>query len=174
MARVLGLDLGSYSVKAVLFESSLRGYQTRGFAEVRRAEGERMQTLRAALTELFQSNPMFAEQVVVALPGPSLATHVIQMPFLDAKRLEAALPFELESQLPFDLAEAVFDYQVASQHEKKSELLVGVVRKEELRALLTVLKDANIDPRIVTHPAVAYQSLFLSCPQLFEGASDAS
>ena len=174
MARVLGLDLGSYSVKAVLFESSLRGYQTRGFTEVRRAEGERMQTLRAALAELFQSNPMFAEQVVVALPGPSLATHVIQMPFLDAKRLEAALPFELESQLPFDLGEAVFDYQVACQREKQSELLVGVVRKEELRALLTVLKDANIDPRIVTHPAMAYQSLFLSCPQLFEGASDAS
>lgn len=174
MARVLGLDLGSYSVKAVLFESSLRGYQTRGFAEVRRAEGDRMQTLRAALSDLFQSNPLFAEQVVIALPGPSLATHVIQMPFVDAKRLEAALPFELESQLPFDLTEAVFDYQVASQREKKSELMVGVVRKDELRALLTVLKDINIDPRIVTHPAVAYQSFLLSSPQLFDGAGDAS
>ncbi len=174
MARVLGLDLGSYSVKAVLFETAMRGYQTLSFAEVRRPEGERMQTLRAALAELFQSHPLIAEQVVVALPGPSLATHVLQMPFADTKRLEAALPFELESQLPFDLTEAVFDYQVASQREKKSDLLVGVVRKDELRTLLTLLKDAGVDPRILTHPAMAYQSLLLSSPQLFDGTSDAS
>ncbi len=174
MARVLGLDLGSYAVKAVLFETALRGYQTRGFAEVRRPEGDRAQTLRAALSELFQNNSMLADQVMIALPGPSLATHVVSMPFVDAKRLEAALPFELESQLPFDLADAIFDYQVASQHEKKSELFVGVVRKEELRALLALLKDANIDPRIVTHPAVAYQSFFLLTSQIFDGVTDGS
>ena len=69
MARILGLDLGSYSVKAVLFESNIRGPTTKAYAEVRRAEGERAETLRAALHQLFAEHPMPADQIIVALPG---------------------------------------------------------------------------------------------------------
>ncbi|HVG59086.1 MAG TPA: pilus assembly protein PilM, partial [Hyalangium sp.] len=99
MARILGLDLGSYSVKGVLFESNLRGHVTKAYAEVRRAEGDRTETLRAAVQELLTQHPMQADQVIVALPGPTLMTHAFTLPFVDPKRLEAALPFEVESQL---------------------------------------------------------------------------
>ncbi|MBX5483818.1 MAG: pilus assembly protein PilM [Myxococcaceae bacterium] len=160
MARVLGLDLGSHSVKAVLFETTMRGHQTRTVTAVLRAqEGDRSETLRAALTELFSRGGLSADQIVISLPGQTLATHSIVLPFLETKKLEQALPFELESQLPFDLSEVVYDYQVAAVREKKSELLVGVVRKEELSTLLSVLDALKIDPRIVTHPAIAYQNL---------------
>ena len=70
MARILGLDLGSYSVKGILFESNLRGYSTKAYAEVRRAEGDRTETLRAAVQQLLPQLPMQADQVIVALPGP--------------------------------------------------------------------------------------------------------
>jgi general secretion pathway protein L len=161
MARVLGLDLGSWSVKAVLFETTMRGYTTRAYGEARRAaEGDKVETLRAALTELFGRQPMPADQVVVALPGPALATHVLTLPFTDTKRIEATIPFEVESQLPFDLSAAVYDYQIASVKEKKaSELLICVVRKDELQALLDALAPLKLDPRVVTHPGLAFQSL---------------
>ena len=167
MATVLGLDLGSYTVKGVLFETSLRGYQMRSYGEAPRPEGERIESLREALGEFFRIHPVTADQVVIALPGPSLATHVLTLPFVDAKRIEAALPFEVESQLPFDLSEAMFDYQIAGQRDKQSDLLVAVVKKDELRALLAMLKDLNIDPRIVSHPAMEFQNYLLSAPQLF-------
>src|SRR6185503_1493263 len=112
MARILGLDLGSYSVKGVLFESIIRGYTTKAYHEPRRGEGERLETLRAAVRELLpQPTLQHAEQVIIALPGPTLMTHSFTLPFVDPKCIEAALPFEVESQLPFDLSEAVFDYQ---------------------------------------------------------------
>ncbi len=174
MATVLGLDLGSYAIKGVLFETSLRGYQMRDYGEVPRQEGERLESLRQSLGDFFRKYPITAEQVVIALPGPSLASHVLTLPFTDAKRIEAALPFEVESQLPFDLSEAVFDYQITSQRDKQSDLFVGVVKKDELRNLLAMLKDLNVDPRIVTHPAVEYQSYLLSAPQLFQGATNGS
>src|SRR5687768_13156342 len=128
MARILGLDLGSHSVKGVVFESTMRGYQTRAFGTVRRGEGDKAETLRAALTELFQKFPLQAEQVIIALPGPALATHVLSFPFTEPKKIEQALPFEVEAQLPFDLSEVVYDYQVATQREAKSELIVGMIR----------------------------------------------
>ena len=165
MGRILGLDLGSHTVKAVLFDASLRGHLTRAVAEVPRAqEGDRAETLRAALAELLGKHPLQADQVAVALPGPTLATHVISLPFADPRKIEQTLPFEIEGQLPFDLANVVFDYQIASQQPKRSDLLVGVVRKEELRALLQTLAQVQIDPRIVTHPGIAYQSLLAQLP----------
>ncbi len=173
MARILGLDLGSYSVKGVLLDTSLRGHATKAYAEVRRGEGERAETLRAAVQELFTQHPLQADQIIVALPGPSLTTHTFTLPFTDPKRIEAALPFEVESQLPFDLSEVVFDYQVVGQKAKESsELLVGVVRKEELGPLLELLTELKVDPRIITHPGVTYQNLFTQMPAMFEGFED--
>ncbi|MDY7225448.1 pilus assembly protein PilM [Hyalangium rubrum] len=170
MARILGLDLGSYSVKGVLFESNIRGYTTKAYAEVRRGEGDRTESLRNAVRELLTQHPLQADQVVVALPGPALITHSFTMPFVDPKRIEAALPFEVESQLPFDLSEVVFDYQVVGQKPKvSSDLLVGVVRKEELRWLVDLLSELNLEPRVITHPGVTYQNLFLQTPAVFEG-----
>ncbi|HZA15002.1 MAG TPA: pilus assembly protein PilM, partial [Myxococcaceae bacterium] len=170
MARILGLDLGSHSVKAILFETSIRAYRTHLVAAVKRAaEGDRGETLRAAVRQLFAEHSLQADQVVVALPSPTLATHVITLPFADPRRIEQTLPFEIEAQLPFDLASVVFDYQLASQQEKKSELLVGVVRKEELSGLLQLLSEVNVDPRIVTHPGIAYQNVLAQ----LEPAADA-
>lgn len=174
MARILGLDLGSYSVKGVLFDTSMRGHPTKAYAEVRRPEGDRTESLRAAVRELLTQHPMAADQVIVALPGPTLLTHAFTMPFTDPKRLEAALPFEVESQLPFDLSSAVFDYQVVGQKDKaSSDVLVGVVRKEELTWLMGLLAELKLDPRIVTHPGVTYQNLFLQTPAAFEGLAEA-
>lgn len=164
MARILGLDLGSYSIKGVLLDGSRTGAKAT-FAEVRRAEGDRLEALRAALEELKGKLPA-ADQVIVSLPGPTLATHVVTLPFNDPKRIEATLPFEVEGQLPFELADAAFDYQPLGvpTPEGKTELLVGVVRKAELVPLLQTLSEAGFDPRVVTHPAVAYQNLFAQLP----------
>ena len=165
MARILGLDLGRASVKAVLLDTSDRDQPVQRVLEVPRpAEGDRMETLRAALRELTAEPLGELDQVIVALPGPALATHVLTLPFSDVKRLEAALPFEVEAQLPFDLSEAVFDYQVAHRTEAKSDVLVGVVRTTELQALLALLAECGFDPRVVSHPALVYQSLLPLLP----------
>jgi general secretion pathway protein L len=172
MARILGLDLGSYSVKGLLLDSNARSPVVKGYAEVRRAaEGDKQETLRTALRELLAHPELQqADQVVVALPGQSLATHQLALPFSDPKRIESTIAFEVESQLPFDLSEAVFDYQVATQEKDKgSELLVGVVRREELATLLGVLNELGVDPRVVTHPGITYQNLLLQQPGLFTG-----
>ncbi|HEX8538031.1 MAG TPA: pilus assembly protein PilM, partial [Cystobacter sp.] len=164
MARILGLDLGSHAVKGLLLDTSTRGAAVKAFAEVRRAaEGDRQETLRQALRALLEhqelSNP---DQVVVALPGPTLATHQLFLPFTDPKRIEATIPFEVESQIPFDLGEAIYDYQIASQvKDKGSELLVGVVRREELATLMGLLNEVGVDPRVVTHPGITYQNMLL-------------
>ncbi len=159
MARILGLDLGAFTVKGVLLETAMRSTQVRAVAEVKNG-GD----LKAAVTELLAKGAFQADQVIVSVPGLSMATHPIALPFSDPKRIESTLAFEVEEQLPFDLSEAAYDYQIGSVDPAGSHLLVGVVKKDDLTKLLEVLRELKVEPRIVTHPALVYQNVLPLLP----------
>ncbi len=156
MARILGLDIGAHSVKALRLESSFRGFEVRAFAQVK-VEGE--EGVKGALAALKEGGHLAGDQVVVALPGCAVATNLLTLPFADPRRIEATLAFEVESQLPYDLADVTFDSQILQTKNGKSDVLVGTARNEELAALLALLAQVGVDPRIVTSSALAYQPL---------------
>ena len=139
MARILGLDIGARTVKALLLESNLRGFAVRDYHASPLPDAA---ALPAALAALQAGGQLAADQVVVSVPGA-----------LVGGELAAGL------QLPYDLSEVVFDYQVLGKREGKSDVLVGAVKKDELLKLLEVLLAAGVDPRVVTSSALAYQSL---------------
>jgi general secretion pathway protein L len=164
MARIVGLDLGTHAVKAVLLETTLRGFQVKSYAAVPvSTDGtDRLTRIDEALTQLQQTTPLQADSVVVALPGVSMATHALMLPFSEMKKVEAALSGEIADALPFDLEEAVYDYQaneIRTNETKSAQVLVGVVKKDELGNLLTMLKKHKLDPRVVTHPGLTYQNI---------------
>lgn len=165
MARVLGLDLGSHSVKGVIVETTYRGSTVKGVVNAPvPPDGDRLERLKAALAQLTAQGPLPADSVVVALPGTALATHPIALPFSDPKKIESTLAFEVEGQLPYDLDDAVFDHQVTHADDKGASLLVGVAKKTDLSPVLALLGEHKLDPRVVTHAALVYQNVLASLP----------
>ena len=138
------------------------------------ATGSPEESLRAALATLRAEHPWQVDQVVVAMPGTSVATHALPLPFKDAKRLEAALPFEVESQLPAELEEVVFDYQPGTRTEEGTRAAGGhrCARTSSARCS-QLLVESGYEPRVVTHPALVYRSLFVGRPEALgvEGGS---
>jgi general secretion pathway protein L len=106
-----------------------------------------------------------ADVVVVALPGAGAATHRLSLPFSDLRRLEQTLGFEVEGQIPFDLADVRYDYEVLSQRSgrggvaARTEVLVGVIRRDIVSGLLEGLAALGLDPRVLTLPGLALQQL---------------
>ena len=170
MARVLGLDLGSHTLKAVVVETTYRGATVKSyFTAPVPQDGERIDRLKAALPRLLEQGSLAADQVVISLPGTTLTTHPISLPFSDPKKIESTLAFEVESQLPYDLGDAVFDHQVSLADEKGAQLLVGVAKKNELAPVLAALHEMKLDPRVVTHAGLVYQNLLATVsPTLVE------
>lgn len=171
MARVLGLDLGSHALKAVIADTTLRGTTVKDYQSVPlTGDGDLLARLGGALATLTAGGPLNADQVVVALPGVALATHAFTLPFSDPKKVEQTMAFELEGQLPYEIDEAVFDYQASPGDAGASNLLVGVARKVDLAPVLEALKAAKLDPRIVTHGGLVYQNVVAQLPaDLVEG-----
>ncbi len=149
MARILGLDLGSYSVKGVLLETTLRG----DTAEGRRRgaacppEGERAGPAGPALHELLAKRPLRRR------PGRRraarhLARHPRDHPALlrpeedrGHPRLRGREPAALRSR-----PRRSTTTRSPRSDEKGADLLVGVVSKDELTALLELLKGRQARP----------------------------
>ncbi len=152
---ILGLDLGSRRVKAVLLETTLRGFTVAGTAEapVEPASeggppaGERM---AGAVTALLTGRGWSPESSAAAsMPGVT-ASHLVTLPFTDTRRIEQTVQYEVEAAIPFDLDQVAWDWQMLESQPGRSDLLIGVVRREELTACIADLARAGVDPAVVT------------------------
>jgi general secretion pathway protein L len=162
---ILGLDLGARNVKAVLLETTLRGFTVADVAEVPLpppAEGAA--TLRerqaAAVRELLAAHPWHPDVTVASMPGTAAAAHLVSLPFTDARRIEQTVPYEVEAAIPFDMEQVAWDWQPLEPRPDRSDLYVGVTRKEELSALLAALAGAGVDPSVVVPAAPALAALW--------------
>jgi general secretion pathway protein L len=160
--RILGLDLGAHEVKAVLLESAFRGFAVAGTRRAPVAAGEASLAERqgAAVRELLAAGGLAFDAAVVALPGAGLSSVVLTLPFTDPRRIEQTVGFEVEGQIPFDLADVAWDWQPLGARDGKTDLLVAVARKEELAAVVAALALAGVDPRAVLPAGPTYAALF--------------
>lgn len=165
--HILGLDLGAHAVKAVLLESTYRGYAVAGVARAEVAAAAPpgpdapplLARQAAALEALLAAQGWRVDTAVVAFPGAGVASYLVTLPFTDLRRIEQTIAFEVEGQIPFELDTVAWDWQPLGARDGRTDLLVGVARKEELAALLAALASAGIDPRAVVPAAPAYAAL---------------
>jgi general secretion pathway protein L len=166
--RILGLDLGASAVKAVLVESTFRGWTVLDRARaplgegVAGGEGGAFARHAAAVRALLAERGWTFDSAVVAFPGAGISTSIVTLPFTDHRRVEQTVGFEVEGQIPFDLADVSWDWQSLGTRDGKTELLVAVARKSDLAALLAALAGAGVDPMAVLPAGTAYASLAAS------------
>ena len=171
MHRNVGLDWAQDAVRVATLQSGFRGFAVQ---DVRSAPlprtGSAGERLQAGLATLQLEPPIGPDDsVAVALPGALAATYLLTLPFSDPKRIDQVLPAEVEGAIPFDLNEVVWDAAILGHTAGKTEVLVGVVKKSDLREHLDVLAAAGIEPRVVTLAPLALAALgerFMIGPEL--------
>lgn len=187
---ILGLDVGSRTVKAVLLETTLRGFAVTGAvdaplpdeapappegagapaaeapagaeggAEARPPPGLVLRGRQgAAVRALLAARGWRPDGVVASVPGIA-GSHLVTLPFADARRIEQTVQYEVEAAIPFDLEQVAWDWQVLDQQGGRSDLFVGVVRKEELAGVLAMFADAGADPAVVVPGAPTLAALW--------------
>jgi len=144
---ILGLDVGSFSVKAVELRQTLRDLEVVQLRELRLGGGG--PDLPERLRELVRVHRLPTQNVVCALPGDRVSSRAIQFPFRDRRKIAAAVPFEVEAQVPFALEDVVVDWSVVRSERSRTHLVATVSPRREVAQLLATLREAEIEPRIV-------------------------
>jgi len=105
---------------------------------------------------LKEKSPEWAgARIISSIPGRHFSQRIVHFPFVDRKRIEKALPFEIEDSLPFSLDDMVIDHFPLDKEEKsggkkKETSVLGILLpKTVLRQHLDLLASAGIDPQVI-------------------------
>lgn len=172
MPTWLGIDIGSTSVKAALVRSAYRKISLARLASVElTAGGSHVDAIRAAVKQALEGEAHGADSMAVAIEGSRVAIHRLALPATAQKQLADVLAYELEAQVPFDLAGAVFDWRLLERGVERGELpiVAAVARVEDVRARIDLVKEATAqEPERVAVGAFALAGLVPYLPTLGE------
>jgi len=117
--KVLGVDLGSHTVKVVELLAGFRTVQVTGFhtapvpaPEVGKPDEPAAERAMRALVGLLAAKGLTREQRHEALAGDQLMVRLLALPFSDVKKIDSVVGYELEGQIARDVEDVVFDHRV--------------------------------------------------------------
>ena len=103
--RILGIEFGTWSLKAVEMESRFRRLDVLDFHEIRLPLEilDPTATYRKAVAQLMTRLPSPPEKIVTSLPPAQTALRFLPIPLKQRKKVEKLFRFELEDTVPFKL-----------------------------------------------------------------------
>ena len=143
MARYLGIDIGTTSVKAAVLRVAYRKIVLEALASAPiPADGDRAAAIREASTAALGQGS--ADAIATAIPGTQTTLRTVRIPESAQRQLAEVLPFELESQLPFDLDDAILDYRIIADqtNDEGMAVLSAVARVDDARRRVDIVKSA--------------------------------
>jgi len=150
--NILGIDVGSYSIKVAHLSRALRDFELKSFQEIPINLGGRLtheEAVAAGLKAYFERNEIQSDLIAVSLPAHHCSMRVVEMPFTNLSKIDQTIEFELESYIPISIDEMVVDYHILSMEENLSRILVGYISRTRFAKYLDMLQIAGIDPKYV-------------------------
>jgi general secretion pathway protein L len=162
MPTWLGIDIGSASVKVAVVRSSYRKLALVRLSCVDVAPNGAVEAVRLAVARALEGESEGSDAIAVAIDGARAAIHRLQLPATAQKQLEDVLGYELEAQVPFDLAVAVFDWRLLEHSPVEGQLpiVAAVARVDDVRDRIALVKEAiGQEPERVAVGALALGTL---------------
>jgi type IV pilus assembly protein PilM len=159
--NVIGLDLGSHTVKAIVLRLGLRGNEIAAIETERVALGEDGASadgavFAAAARLLGRLNTADVESLYAAVSGDAATIRSVQLPASASRKIEQVLRFELDEALPFPIEEAVFDWVETARTSEQVHITAAVVRAQRVREIVEGLSTTGFDPREIGVAVFAY------------------
>ena len=160
--KVLVLDIGTYSIKALYFEKRYRGHKLLNFSNTLLPTDPKLSAAERvieAVRILKEEQKYDQDQTVVIYPTEKTTSRFVTLPFKDNKRISMALPLEIEEQMPFELDDILYEWQIVEYLDRGSRIFVTVTRKEDFNAYMSLMASCGLDPDIITTGTEALFSL---------------
>ncbi|MBI4211650.1 MAG: pilus assembly protein PilM [Deltaproteobacteria bacterium] len=155
--RIIGIDIGSYSVKIAEVVRGFRSFEFVGFYERRIQYNELLspeESIAIALQGLLDDHHVTFDSCITNFPSSRISSRMLTFPFGSQKKIDQAIDFELEGQIPFEASELVLDYSVVWSTKEASRVLALYALKKDFSKYLTMLTNIGIDPRAVSGQGV--------------------
>jgi type IV pilus assembly protein PilM len=163
MQKILGLDIGSYSIKAVEILNTFKTYKVTKLYEIAIPEIEGLDQHLVGMTavkQLFNENEVDADRTYTAMMGLLVSMRVLNLQNVKKRMVQQIVENELESSAPFSLEDVVIDQQIIDNRDGVTSVLAVMCRKDHVEAYLNGLKELDIEPKIIDVDYLSFLNLY--------------
>jgi len=157
MKSILGLDIGSHSIKLIEIGTSGGVPQLLAAGSISTPPKALQSSLEAdhqavamAIKQLIKETGAKSTSVVIALPESQVFTRVIEVPALSARELSSAISWEAEQYIPLPLDQVNLDYSILREAKEtgtdKMDVLLVACPKSLLERYLAIVELAELIP----------------------------
>lgn len=166
---VVGIDVGSYAVKVVLFKLEAGAYQLKAWghlplgAKADAGPDEKKAAVINALRAFFIEKGIKVREIATSLSGNAVIVRYVKFPRLTRAELMSTLATEAEPFIPFDINEVQLGFHILSEivedGQKKMETVLVAAKRELVVQRLEILQGAGLTPAIIDVDSFALENV---------------
>src|SRR5260221_7714693 len=147
----LAIDFGAGSLKLAEFDTNadgslvLKSFVIKPLGLEGSQETTREKTILKALQETLAEKGIKSKNINVCAPGFHVFSKFVKLPPVDANKVTQIIQYEAQQNVPFPLAEVVWDYQIlGSTTGGELEVLLVAIKADIVEGLFRVTESAGL------------------------------
>ncbi len=149
---LVGVDIGSTSVKLVELSGSPRAFELENISVVAVPDDASSSAYGKAMSLVLEGKDLVTSRTAISVSGRKVAVRGMRFPALGRAELDGALRYEGSQVIGFELHGSYLDHCVIESEASPSDMmdvLFVAARKETVDAKIAVLEEAGLEPRVV-------------------------
>ncbi len=167
---VVGIDIGSSSIKLIQLKESKGTYQLQNLAIAPLApeaivDNAIMDATAVvnAVRNLVESHKIKTKNVVTSISGHSVIIRKITLPMMTEAELEASIQWEAEQYIPFEISEVNLDFQILGPDPKdpsQMNVILVAAKKDFVNDYVGVFKECGLTPVVMDIDCFSIENAF--------------
>lgn len=166
---VIGLDIGSSSVKLAELKESRYGYRLANLGETFLPPGVIVnktivdpEVVINAIRSLVEDLKIKTKNVVISLSGHSINIKKVSMPLMSTSELREAVAWEIQQYIPYNISDVNYDFQVlpGENPEGNMDVIIVAAKRDVLETYVDVVTEAGLVPVVLDVDVFALENMY--------------
>jgi len=164
---IVGVDIGSSSVKAVELEGKGTDFQlvSIGYEALQPdsiVDGQIMElnNVSRAIANIFNEHKIKTTRVAASVSGHSVIVKNIVLPQMTDEELQESFGWHAEEHIPFDISDVNLDYQITEKSPDAIHVLLAACKQDKIANLKQAIQLAGKQPSVIDVDAFALQNCY--------------
>jgi len=166
---VIGLDIGSSSVKLVELKEGKNGYKLQNLAisplpTEAIVDGALMDsaTIIDTIRDVIATSKTKLKDAVTSVSGHSVIVKKISLPLMTEAELEESIQWEAERYIPFDINDVNIDFQILGstpENPEAMDVILVAAKKDIINDYVSVIMESGLNPVIIDLDSFALENM---------------
>jgi type IV pilus assembly protein PilM len=170
---ILGVDIGSYSIKIVLLKGGPGKWSLAKYAILPLPQEAVAQEINptkkkdiyvTTLKNYLSLEKINVKNTAISVSGSSVIVRYVKFPKIAKEELAKSIQFEAEPYIPFDIKEVNLGFfilgEVMEEGQKKTDTVLVAAKKDLVQSKIDILQDVGLNPVIIDADAFAMESAY--------------